>query len=206
MIDPRRGLDRCVRLLLVLACAMPLTASVAGARDSAGPEPATGARQLRSELVALADAWAEGGGTFGYPFWDKAAQRYGAREISPSLFREYVSGYRDRLSAGCQLLEAIDGSDGVASDVDELVREACARRVEGLRAQQQLLGVLIASTAASSPSPADSEALDARIAELEAEANDAFQDAWRSTRTAMDVAQAALVEGGADPLPEDAFI
>jgi len=192
--------------MLVLACAMPLGAGAAGAHAGSHSDPGPQAQQLRRELANLAEAWGEGGGTFGYPFWDKAAQRYGARELSPSLFREYVSGYRDQLEDGCSLIEEVEVSQGLAAEVAELVRDACSRRVEGLRDQQQLLDELIARAIDTEASPEEVEARDARIAELEADANEAFQDAWRSTRVAMDTAQAALREEQLDPLPEDAFI
>ncbi|MCW2960325.1 MAG: hypothetical protein JWM25_896 [Thermoleophilia bacterium] len=194
-------------LLLAVIALLPAATSSSGA-DLAPPEPAPKPsdddRRMRSDLVQLADAWAAGGGRFGYPFWDKAAQRWRAHEISASLFREYVTGYRDRLVVGCEALDDVDVDGDLARDVRELVTDSCDDRIEGLRAQQRWLDELILREAGRAG--LDLEESDERLAELDAETQDRFTKSFRATRLAMDQLQAALDEQGMDRLPEDAFI
>ena len=161
-------------------------------------------RILERELDELADAWADGGGRFGYPYWDKAGHRWRSGEISTSLFREYVTSYRDRLVEGCELLESVNTSGAVADEVRDLVVNSCSRRVDGLRAQQRWLDELIRrDSGATDDAP---EVVDERLAEREADANEAFQESWRDARLAMDLAQSELDSQAAELLPEDAFI
>lgn len=209
------------------------TSASSGARSSGSGRSDDEARAAR-ELRDLARAWSDGGGRYGYPFWDKAAHRWRAGEISASLFREYVTGYRDRLVSGCDLLNGVDTSTDVSDDVRALVMDACTARLEGLRMQQRMLDEVIrdearpADTAAGAPQGSreaassaplvdadpdaaakiadESVAAEQRRAELEAGADAKFQEAWRDARLAMDQAQAELDAQGSDRLAEDAFI
>ena len=174
--------------------------------------PDADARRMGRELDDLASAWAAAGGTYGYPFWAKAQERWRMGEISASLFREYVSGYRDRMHLGCQLVDDVSTSDGVADDTHRLVSDACAQRVKGLAAQQRWLDDLIAGPVAADPaaSTADRDAAtaarDTELAAREAEAQEALQRSFRDTRQALDLAQAELDANGLERLHEDAFM
>jgi regulator of protease activity HflC (stomatin/prohibitin superfamily) len=158
---------------------------------------------MRRELRDLASAWADGGGTYGYPFWEKAGQRWRTGEISTTLYREYVTGYRDRLVLGCDLLDAIDTSTKVADEVRSRVLDSCHERVDALRAQQRWLDARI--DADSAPST-DDAAAEERATKAQAEADAALQDSYRDARLATDQAQAELDRVGLKRLSEGAFI
>ncbi|MCW2924998.1 MAG: hypothetical protein JWM98_2402 [Thermoleophilia bacterium] len=198
--------------VLVLAAALAgATASappqVAGAADDIDPGSAVTSsdpKAMRTSLRELARAWSDGGGKFGYPYWSKAQQRWRTHEITAPMFREYVTGYRDRLVLGCDLLDEVSVDEDVARSVAELVVEACRRRVDALREQQRYLGDTIRS-AAGGPD-VDTEALDASAADHEAKAGEAMEQSFRDTRLAMDRAQAALDAADFDRLHEDAFL
>lgn len=202
-------------LLLVVAAATLPAATTQGAAVSEPtsaevatdviPEPGDDERAMRGELADLADAWAIGGGSFGYPFWDKAAQRWRAHEISTPLFREYVTGYRDRLVVGCGLIDDVEADSDTASGVQELLADACEDRVEGLRGQRRWLDELISGEIAAT-AEVDRAERDARIATLEQELGERFDRSFRDTRRAMNLAQAELDAHGLDRLPEDAFV
>jgi hypothetical protein len=159
---------------------------------------------MRGELKELAEAWADGGGTFGYPFWEKAGHRMQTGEITPTMYREYVTGYRDRLVLGCGLIEHVDTSSDTTEQVRGLVLDACEARVDGLRQQQHWLDELIDATTATD----EDEAADHRTkaSEHQAEALTKLEDSWRDTRMAMDAAQSALDAAGLERLHEDAFL
>jgi hypothetical protein len=211
-----------MRLLAVGACTTavltPAVLAAGAATDPATTEPATTTteseesrprpsedeRTMRAELRELARAWADGGGTFGYPFWEKARQRWAARQITTPMYREYVAGYRDRLDAGCELVDRVDTSTDVSTAVRELVLSACDERVDALRAQQRSLDEQIRRD--SGDPDLDAAASEERIGELDQEALEHLTASFRATREAMDAAQAALDEAGLERLPEDAFI
>lgn len=161
-------------------------------------------RTMATELGSLADAWSDGGGTYGFPFWEKAGQRWRTGAMTTAMYREYVTGYRDRLVAGCSMLEQVKTTTEASSGVRELVLDACDRRLDGLRAQQRSLDERLRRTGRASEVELD--AIDERIAELDAESGEAFQDSWRATRLAMDHAQAALDRARLERLDEDAFM
>jgi hypothetical protein len=160
-------------------------------------------RRMSHELRDLASAWADGGGTFGYPFWDKAGQRWRTGEITTTMYREYVTGYRDRLVLGCDLLDAIDTSTEVADEVRGRVLDSCHERVDALRAQQRWLDARIAADTAPDD---DVAAAEERATTAEAEAEAHLEDSYRDARLALDQAQAALDAVGLKRLHEDAFI
>ncbi|MCW2920975.1 MAG: hypothetical protein JWL76_849 [Thermoleophilia bacterium] len=164
------------------------------------------ARQVRGELRALARAWDEGGGRFGYPFWEKAGQRWATRQITTTMYREYVTGYRDRLRAGCDLLDSAEIDTSEAKDVRSLALDACNTRVDALRDQQRWLDELIRRDGSEGDAESDATAIDERIAEREQAWQDALQQSYRDARTAMDLAQRDLDESGLKRLPENAFL
>ena len=172
--------------------------------DEPREKPSEDERTMRAELRELERAWADGGGTFGYPFWEKARQRWAQRQITTSMYREYVTGYRDRLDAGCELVDRVDTDADVSTEVRELVLRACDERVDALRTQQRSLDEQIRRDGAAPE--LDAEASEERIRELDVEAMEHLQESFRSTRLAMDLAQAALDEAGLERLAEDAFI
>ncbi|MCW2974143.1 MAG: hypothetical protein JWN72_2416 [Thermoleophilia bacterium] len=216
------------RIILMLLTAGALFAgavAAAGAADSATEAakptptvPSTTAnvpsgddRRLERQLDELASAWAAAGGTYGYPFWDRARQRWSSGEISASLFREYVSGYRDRIHLGCELVDQVDTSSGAADDTHELVSHACDERVKGLAAQQRWLDRLIDQPVADPDATTEDAAAaatqrDEELAELEADAQEHLQRSFRDTRRAMELAQGELEAAGLDRLREDAFV
>ncbi|MEO6867466.1 MAG: hypothetical protein ABI200_05550 [Gaiellales bacterium] len=201
-------------------------AKVAGGGAAGVSEPSKEARETRAELRRLQRAWADGGGTFGYPFWEKAGQRWRAGQITTPMYREYVTGYRDRLKVGCELLEQVEVRSDVARDVRSLTRSACETRLDALRDQQRWLREQIRRDAlpellANSPvvdseddgmaaeieaERVDREKLDLTIAELDLQVELALQQSYRHTREAMDVMQVALDVAGLERLDEDAFI
>lgn len=172
--------------------------------SGSGDRPSEREKTMRAELRELARAWADGGGTFGYPFWEKARQRWAQRQITTPMYREYVTGYRDRLDAGCELVDRVDTSTEVSTEVRELVLRACDERVDALRAQQRSLDEQIRRD--SGDPELNPDASIARIAELDAEAHEHLQASFRATREAMNLTQAALDEAGLERLAEDAFI
>lgn len=211
-------------LLVVLAGAVIVRSasskdSAPAQRDDAVVEDA---RSMRAELDRLARAWADGAGTFGYPFWEKAGQRWRTGQITTPMYREYVTGYRDQLEIACELLDGVETSTDTAGDVRRLVRSSCRSRLTGLRVQQRWLREQIqrdalpdGADADDAPDAADDAVsdvdakraeLDAEIATHEAEARDALQESFRDARLAMDAAQSALDAAGLSRLPEDAFI
>ena len=209
-MNRRRTAWCCAALALLVA---PMTAGAVDLSDEPPPEreapiaEATDeARQLRSDLVDLASSWEEGGGRFGYTYWEKAGQRRAARQISVAMFREYVTGYRDRMRAGCELLDATDVEQEAARDVRALARDACRRRVDALRDQQEWLDELLRRDGSEARSEADEAALQERITELDASWRGALQESYRDARLALDLAQELLDSRGLDRLPENAFI
>lgn len=209
-----------VAVLVVLPAVAPGQSDPAATGLAPTDAPSTGSsssptadeQAARRELEELADAWALGGGTFGYPFWEKAGRRWAAGQITTTMYREYVTGYRDRMRGGCRLLDAIDVDEDVSRDVRGLVEDACSARLDALREQQQWLDALVD---ADVPARADGDAAAAteRAAELQAEAaeheagyREAIQESYRSARLAMEAAQAWLDETGQERLPEDAFV
>jgi len=201
----RRVLAAGATILAISSLAVASAAAV-DAGDGATPDtaPTPSRPQLASELRALAQAWSDGGGAFGYPFWEKAGQRWRQKQVTTTMYREYVTGYRDRLVLGCPLVDSVDVEEAEAVDVKELLVEACTRRIDGLRAQQQWLDELVHE--AGRDPDADADAIAERIAEREAQATEALQDSWRGTRLAMDSAQAALDAIDEERLAEDAFL
>ena len=185
-------------------------------------EPDAGERRLRRDLDALADAWSLGGGRFGFPYWEKASQRWTAGQLSTALFREYVAGYRDRLRSGCDLLRATEVDSDAAWDVRSLLVDSCSRRMDALKAQQRWLDALLGKDAAmriepneggvaakAAPSAAavrDAADLDAQAVSQEQEFRDSIQESFRDARLALDLAQRELDHAGVQRLPEDAFI
>lgn len=178
----------------------------AGTQSPPTAEATDEARQVRRELRALARAWDEGGGRFGYPFWEKAGQRWADRQITTTMYREYVTGYRDRLRAGCELLDGADIETSEAKDVRSLVLDACNTRVDALRDQQRWLDELIRRDGDEGTTETDAAALDDRIAERERTWQVALQDSYRDARLALDLAQRELDESGLKRLSEDAFL
>lgn len=166
--------------------------------------PSEDERAMRSELRELERAWADGGGTFGYPFWEKAGQRWRTKEITTPMYREYVTGYRDRLVVGCQLLDQVDTGSDTATEVRELVLEACERRVDALRAQQRSLDEQIRRS--SGDPDVDVAASEEQGAEHDREADEALQESFRMAREAMDLGQAELDAAGLERVSEDAFL
>jgi hypothetical protein len=218
----RWGVARAGMVLVAVALVMVVVAAPVPGGSGEGvsardPEPAAVERdpetvQLRRELDDLVDAWAVGGGTFGFPFWERAGRRWAAGEITTPMYREYVTGYRDRVRAGCQLLDSVRVRHSVARDVRGLVEGACRRRIEALGSQQRWLETL-AQVDAPTAGPLDETARNERAAALQAEAADherayreAIQASYRDARLAMELAQSALVAGGVARLAEDAFI
>lgn len=219
----RRGLQlatmaTCVGLLLAGApdSGVAVVAEETGAtRVEPATTPSEEDERLRDELAELARAWMLGGGEFGYPFWEKAGQRWTGGQVTTPIYREYSTGYRDRLRAGCELLDSLDVDADVAREVRSLIEDSCRRRIEALRAQQRWLDTLIELDVPATPAgtPADQEAEAERIAELQATAaehesayREALQDSYRGARLAMTLAQSALDARGLERLPEDAFI
>lgn len=168
------------------------------------PRPSDRERQMRRELREFASAWADGGGTFGYPFWEKARQRLAMRQITTSMYREYVTGYRDRLVVGCDLIDQVDTETEVAGDVGRLVLDACEARVEALRAEQRSLDLQIRRDGGDPE--VDPASVEEDIAGHDADALVAFQESFRNARLAMDLAQTELDQAGLERLPEDAFV
>lgn len=210
----RRVLVSATFVTAVLAATLAAVATVAAESVEPGAQPVVEptaavteeARQVRSELRMLARAWEDGGGRFGYPYWEKAGQRWAARQITTPMYREYVTGYRDRLRAGCELLDASEVETAEARDVRSLVLDACRTRVDALRDQQRWLDELIRRDGTEVGSEADAIALDERIAERQEAWQAALQESYRDARLAMDLAQLELDESGQERLPEDAFI
>ena len=206
------ALAACVTLVFVPAVlaasgdAQRSTTPPAGAEtpDTKRPKPSDAERQMRRELKALASAWADGGGTFGYPFWEKARQRWAMRQITTSMYREYVTGYRDRLVVGCDLIDQVDTETEVAGDVRRLVMDACESRVEALRAEQRSLDLQIRRDGGDPD--VDPTSVEEDIAGHDADALEAFQASFRDARLAMDLAQTELDLAGLERLPEDAFV
>lgn len=186
------------------SAAGPAPAPPATPVEPADEEPGEAGLAMQRELRALERAWADGGGTWGYPFWEKAGQRWRTGEITGAMYREYVTGYRDRLVVGCTLLERVEAGTETSEAVRELLIDACERRVDALRAQQRSLDEQVALH--REEAEVDAAARQARVAELDAEATEALQESWRSTRIAMNQSQAALDAAGLDRLAEDAFI
>jgi hypothetical protein len=161
---------------------------------------------VRRDLRALARAWEEGGGRFGYPFWEKAGQRWADTQITTPMYREYVTGYRDRLRAGCELLDSVDIETAEARDVRSLALDACRTRVDALRDQQRWLDDLIHRDSATGPQDAELVELEERIAERETAWRSELQESYRDARLAMDLAQSELDELGLERLAEDSFL
>jgi hypothetical protein len=183
----------------------PATATIGDqSAEPARPKPSDRERRMRRELKALASAWADGGGTFGYPFWEKARQRLAMRQITTSMYREYVTGYRDRLVVGCDLLDQVDTETEVAGDVRRLVIDSCESRVEALRAEQRSLDLQIRRDGGDPD--IDPASVEEEIADHDADALEAFQSSFRDARLAMDLAQTELDMAGLERLPEDAFV
>jgi hypothetical protein len=186
------------------ASARATSSATAPVRD----KPSKTERDTARELRALADAWREGGGHYGYPFWEKAYERWKAKGITASVFREYVTGYRDNLQLGCELMETVDVDHDASRDVRDLVLDACRSRVEALRAQKRELDARVKyATAPVTALDADQRAdLAGEIAEQHSILTDKLQQSWRDTRMAMDRAQSQLDESGLERLAEDAII
>jgi hypothetical protein len=217
---------RSLALLAIFVATLAAVTNVAAENVDTGPAPAPSseadpveqpvaeptaeatdeARQVRRELRALARAWEEGGGRFGFPYWEKAGQRWTDRQITTTMYREYVTGYRDRLRAGCELLDAADVETSEARDVRSLVLDSCTRRVDALRDQQRWLDELIRRDGTEVDSETDAAARDERIAELQQAWQEALQESYRDARLAMDLAQRELDELGLERLSEDAFV
>lgn len=193
-----------------IACvAVPIAAgadAVGNAERPAAPSaPTDDERRTARDLRRLASAWADGGGVFGYPFWEKAIERYRRTQISASMLQQYVTGYRDRMQLGCDLLDSTDAGEGTASDVKELVQDACDRRVDALREQTKWLDDVVRS-ASPALAPEEVDSLTASAQEHADTADEQLQVSYRDTRRAMDLAQSALDEAGLPRIAEDAFL
>lgn len=200
-----------IALIVALTAAASTASSVVvarGAQQADTPSPSSADRRVERDLASIADAWAEGGGTYGFPFWEKAQERWRAGTVSASVLREYTTGYRDNLQLGCELLDATDVDTEVAQEVRENLVDACRTRVDALRAQKRQLDRVVERGAAVA-GELDAEELadlDQDVAEHAATVVEQMQQSWRSTREAMDLAQAELDARGLDRLPEDAFL
>lgn len=200
---------RAVMVVAVLAVAVPLASAATPAQTVADPVVRAASddsqdTRMRAELVELADAWALGGGTYGYPFWEKAGQRWQAGQISTTMYREYVDGYRDRLRAGCELLDVIDPNERVSDDVRSLVLHACEQRVDALQSQHRWLNAVIEQDYAARGE--DVTSLQEQAVTHETAFREAIEESLRDARLAMNAAQAALQQAGLERLSEDAFI
>lgn len=172
--------------------------------DDVRPTPSRREREMRAQLRELAQAWADGGGTFGFPFWEKASQRWTRGEITTPMYREYVTGYRDLLDAGCDLVDQVDVDHDASREAKGHVFDACERRVDALRSLQRSLDEQIRRD--SSDPEVDRVRIEERIVEYDLETVDALQDSYRHARLAMNIAQAELDRAGLERLPEDAFV
>lgn len=168
------------------------------------PQPSEPARHVRRELRTLAEAWSLGGGRYGFPYWEKAWHRWRDREIGASAFREYVTGYRDTLRPGCELLDDLDLEVDAVRDIRSSLVEACHERVSALRSQQQRLDLLVEKD----PAATRDERLEreATLQRLDAEFEMHLQHSYALTRVAMNDTQAQLDALELERIDEDAFI
>lgn len=217
----RRALQLLGSIAVIVAIVLGVVSLAGGASSEETAEPAatpttattttsasSDEREAAKEIRALAEAWYEGGGHYGYPFWAKAYERWKAKSISPSVFREYVTGYRDNLQRGCELLDTIDVNHDASRDVRDLIMEACRARVDALRAQKRELDATVkrGATPVADLDAEERASLAGEIAEQNSIVVDKLQQSWRNTRLAMDRAQAQLDESGLDRLREDAIL
>lgn len=207
------------RNAVILAVASALVAGAAGAAidaRAAGPgdgvtsvettTPDPSARQLHQDLRRLERAWSDGGGRFGYPFWEEAGQRWRTSQISAAMYREYVTGYRDSLELGCPLVDAIDLETDIARGLRDRLVEACTDRLDGLRAQDRWLQALIRRDVEVDADADTTDAINDSIATYDEQARAKFEESFRGTREAMDAAQAALDAAEAERIDESAFL
>lgn len=208
------------RTVVLMAVALAMVAAAAGTDSGAAPaapapppapqEPVLleveDADRLVRDLDALANAWSDGGGTFGYPFWEKAGQRWHDGQLTTTMYREYVTGYRDRLEAGCELIDAVETGTEASGEVRSLVLDACHARVDALQAQRRWLDAEIVQSVAPLPDEEELEAIRARIVKDQEEYRARLQGSYRDARIALELAQGALAQEGRDVLREDAFI
>jgi hypothetical protein len=208
----RRRISWSTALFVAVVAAVLLAVVVRPAGGGQGGAASADDEVARAEIEEVVEAWALGGGTFGYPFWEKAGQRWTAGQISTTMYREYVTGYRDRMQGGCELLDAIDVGAEVAGELRSTVSGACSTRLEALRAQQEWLDALIELDTLRPDDPDPAATAERRI-ELQSEAAEQeerfrtqLQESYLATRTAMQDTQAYLDETGQERVPEDAFI
>ena len=153
---------------------------------------------LAADLRALAAIWADFGGRWGYPWWERSWRSWQDGALDPGSAREHVVGYAALLEPGCAELDGAEPAAPVAERVRELLAAACSTRLRALRGQAELLDGIVEDGV--------QPAADEDAAELAASVEVDLQDSWRDARLAMELAQAQLEALGEPRLPEDAII
>lgn len=200
--------------LTVLAVIGFVIVSPATESDTATTDaPRAEATDARVELVAnelheLGSLWNSTSGLYGYPFWEKALQRWRSGSLTPSMMREYVTGYRDSLNLTCETVDDASIGSDIARSVRTLLVDACEDRIDALKAQKQQLDIIVelASAQASSLTADERRELEEKRDEHAEKYVEMIQRSWRATREAMTIAQNELRASGSDLLDEDSFI
>lgn len=155
----------------------------------------------RLELLALAAAWDEGGGSTGFPFWEKAYRRWQDGRISPAEFRQYTLEYRALLRIGREAVADVDVDEPSVEPVAEQAVDAVEARIDGLA---DLATYLEAQSATPAPAADDEERI--RQAERLSSFRRDLQLSYLLTRSAMNDAQALLRSQDQETLLEDSFL
>jgi len=152
--------------------------------------------QTRTDLVRLANAWADAGGRDGYPFWEKAWRRYQQGQLAGSTLRDYTVAYRDVMRRGGGAVSGQDVDTDGADAVRERLTRALRLRVEALSLLAEYL------ERRTTPVEEGPEAQTQRLGE----AIEGLDASYRQARLAMNLSQAALGAAGREPLAESSFL
>lgn len=163
--------------------------------------------RVSDDIRNLARVWGEAGGTWAFPYWEKAYQRWRERTINDSTFREYVIAYREQLDPGCDVLAGLKLATNEGRQVANVVNSACDSRLHALDTLRMLLDARIEQPiqpedAQETPDAGD----DAGVSALEERFESQLQQSYHASRLAMNGAQALLAAARTSALPQDAFM
>lgn len=161
--------------------------------------------KVSKDLKDVTRVWGEAGGTWAFPFWEKAYRRWRDHNINDSTFREYVIAYREQLDPGCDVLDGLKMSTDPGNQVADLAVAACKSRLRALRDLRQLLDLNIEHQGDAKGTANDPDTTD-EMHVLDTSFQTNLQNSYYATRIAMNGAQELLKVAKKPALPQDAML
>lgn len=153
--------------------------------------------QLRQDFEQLAEVWSQGGGSSGYPFWEKAYRSWLATYMQGSTYKPYAAAYRQMLERGVSAMSARDMSTDGGKVVRGMLVDAMTARINALQLHEQIVDRGLGVQAGATDASVDLE---------RQQAEDALQKSYRLTREAMNRSQGQLELLGGERIAEGSYL